>query len=118
MKTKWRRSLLAGMILAGGMGGLGAQPQPEERAVEPVEAAELSVRGFGWFRNLELKRTLRVLLGEGERRRVFDAGFIEDASLVLNSELVEAGFFESAVRAEWVGHSYGSGSISTTPTPE
>ena len=102
MKTKWRNGLLAGMILAGAMGELGAQPQPEERAVEPVEPAELSVRGFGWFRNLELKRTLRVLLGEGERRRVFDAGFIEDASLVLNSELVEAGFFESTVRAEWV----------------
>ena len=47
MKTKWRNGLLAGMILAGAMGELGAQPQPEERAVEPVEPAELSVRGFG-----------------------------------------------------------------------
>jgi hypothetical protein len=26
--------------------------------------------------------------------------------------------FDPAVRAEWVGHSYGNGSISTTPTPE
>lgn len=63
--------------------------------------AEVTVRGFGFFGNRELRRTLELLLDDGKRHTTWDAGFIEDASLVLNSAMVDEGFFDARVRARW-----------------
>lgn len=66
-------------------------------------AGDLSVRGFGPWRNLEMERNLRLLLGREEAMRSgFDAAFIEDAALVLGSELVEEGFFRAEIDAFWI----------------
>jgi Outer membrane protein/protective antigen OMA87 len=74
---------------AAAAGGLGAKP------------AELEVHGFGFFKDRELRQAVGMLLGDESRRETFDASFVEDAALVLNSELVEQGFFEAKVRATW-----------------
>lgn len=63
----------------------------------------LKVGGFGWLKNREMEQAVELLLGDGAARARVDAGFIEDAALVLNSELAEAGFFAARVRAEWIG---------------
>jgi outer membrane protein assembly factor BamA len=63
--------------------------------------AELKLEGFGWLRNLELRGALRLLLDDGTERAEFDANFIEDAALVLTSELVEEGYFAAEVEAVW-----------------
>ena len=70
-------------------------------AVAKDEAA-VDVRGFGWFGNREMERTLELLLDDGERGATVDAGFVEDAALVLNSELIERGFPAATVRVRWV----------------
>jgi outer membrane protein assembly factor BamA len=79
------------VFLGVAVAGLGAKP------------AELSVGGFGFFENRVLGRNLASLLDEGSPQEVFDAGFIEDASLVLNSTLEEQGFFAAKVEAKWTG---------------
>jgi outer membrane protein insertion porin family len=70
-------------------------------ALLPARAAELELDGFGLLRNLELRGALNLLLDDGKKRTEFDASFIEDAALVLNSELVEEGYFAAEVEAVW-----------------
>ena len=89
-----------------GLGGLAlvlALGAPVPAAAEPAKAepAKIAVSGFGLFKNRELRSALTLLLDDGGQRATLDAGFIEDASLVLNSDLVEEGFFEAAVKATW-----------------
>ncbi|MBC8009846.1 MAG: hypothetical protein H7067_07095, partial [Burkholderiales bacterium] len=86
---------LAALALLGGPAWGAAA---EDKAAKPPE---LSLRGFGVFKNLELRNALELLLDEGGARATFDSGFIEDAALVLNSELVEDGFFAAEVEAVW-----------------
>jgi outer membrane protein assembly factor BamA len=64
-------------------------------------AADLSVRGFGWLKNREMALTVRLLLGDEDGLGTVDASLIEDAALVLTSELVSEGFFDAQVRAVW-----------------
>ncbi len=64
-------------------------------------AADLSVRGFGLLKNREMAQTVKLLLGDEDGLGTVDASLIEDAALVLNSELVEDGFFDARVRAIW-----------------
>lgn len=66
-----------------------------------VSGAELKLEGFGLLRNFELRGALGLLLDDGTEREYFNASFIEDAALVLNSELVEEGYFAAEVEAVW-----------------
>lgn len=70
-------------------------------ATAAAAPAEVDVRGFGWLKNRELERSLALLLGDGTLRETVDASFLEDASLVLTSNLVEEGFFSARVEASW-----------------
>lgn len=88
-ERRMRSWLAAGLLFAVAAGGGVAKP------------AELEVDGFGLFKDRELKQALGLLLGDGVKRETMDASFIEDASLVLSSELVEQGFFEAKVAASW-----------------
>jgi len=72
--------------------------------------AEVEVAGFGWLKNREMKQSLGLLLGDGTQREMVDASFIEDAALVLGSELVEQGFFAAKVAATWTTPDGGRGS--------
>lgn len=96
-KTKHAARLAALFLAVGAVGAAGAGASPE-----PGEPAEIKVRGFGFFKNFELRTALRLLLDDGARRETLDANFVEDAALVLNSELVEQGFFAAAVEAVWI----------------
>lgn len=90
VRPRWTRGGLAALLLiATTVGGLGAKP------------AELEVDGFGFFKDRELRQAVGMLLGDEAQRETLDASFLEDAALVLNSELVEQGFFEAKVRAVW-----------------
>jgi outer membrane protein assembly factor BamA len=66
-----------------------------------ASGAELKLEGFGLLRNFELRGALMLLLDDGTKRTYFNASFIEDAALVLNSELVEEGYFAAEVEAVW-----------------
>lgn len=66
-----------------------------------ARATELSLEGFGPLRNRELRTAITLLLDDGRERAEFDALFVEDAALVLNSELVEEGYFSAEVEAMW-----------------
>ncbi len=85
MKTL-RGSLLAGMVWA---------------CAGSLAAADLTVRGFGLLKNREMALTVRLLLGDDDGLGTVDASLIEDAALVLSSELVEEGFFDARIRAIW-----------------
>ena len=78
---------------------------------EPGKAkpAAIAVEGFGVLKNRELRSAITLLLDDGGRRATVDAGFIEDASLVLNSDMVEEGFFDAAVKASWTDTAGGRG---------
>lgn len=66
-----------------------------------AHGAELKLEGFGFLRNRELRGALELLLDDGTKRAEFDASFIEDAALVLNSELVDEGYFAAEVEVVW-----------------
>ena len=83
------RGMAAACLLALCAGRLGAKP------------AEIEVEGFGLLKNREMRQALEMLLSDGAKNEAVDASFIEDAALVLNSELVEAGFFEAKILARW-----------------
>jgi outer membrane protein insertion porin family len=70
-------------------------------SVLAAKPAEIEVGGFGLLKNREMRQALDMLLGDGVKRDAVDASFIEDAALVLNSELVEDGFFEAKVVVAW-----------------
>ncbi len=103
-RAAWR-GRRAGMLvaLAAASVGAGARAETEgkERAGPEAKPAKLRLSGFGWWGNLERRNALELLLDEGGTRAEFDGGFIEDAALVLNSELVEEGFFAAEIEAVW-----------------
>ncbi|MCU0792520.1 MAG: hypothetical protein MUE42_06650 [Opitutaceae bacterium] len=83
------------LVYAAAMMCLGSAP------ASAAPTAEVDVRGFGLLGNREMERSLSLLLDDGTRPALVDAGFIEDAALVLNSELVERGYHQAAVRVRW-----------------
>ena len=94
IRTAW----VAAILWTLGSGELAAKP------------AEIEVAGFGWLKNREMRQALDVLLGDGAKREAVDASFLEDAALVLNSELVDAGYFDAKVLVTWTDASGGAGS--------
>jgi outer membrane protein insertion porin family len=78
-------------------------------ATVSARPAEVKLNGFGLLRDRELKQSLALLLDNGKIPEQLDAGYIEDACLVLNADLIEAGFFKSAVRATWIDSNGRSG---------
>lgn len=62
-------------------------------------AADLQVRGLGWFENRAAARKLKLLVGN-RADTTLDANAIEDAALVLLSSLNTQGYLEPAVVVE------------------
>ena len=79
-----RRWLLVGLVLAG---------------AGQFFAAELRVRGLGWFANRGAEQKLKLLLG-GSRDGALDANVLEDAALVLISALNHEGYLEPVLTVE------------------
>ena len=65
----------------------------------PLRAADLHVRGLGWFGNRAAEKNLELLLG-AQHSTILDANALEDASLVLLSALNEEGYLEPALTVE------------------
>ncbi len=64
-----------------------------------VAAAELQVRGLGWFDNRSAGQKLKLLLGE-QLKTTLDANALEDAALVLISMLNDDGYLEPTLTVE------------------
>jgi outer membrane protein insertion porin family len=63
-----------------------------------LSAAEIRVDGLGWLANRQAQNTLQLLLGE-QRRAALDASAVEDAALILFSQLTDEGYLEPTVTA-------------------
>src|SRR5947207_946298 len=62
-------------------------------------SAKVSVKGYGPFGNLELKGVVQLLERPGEKPKVFEANFVEDAVLILFSRLTRDGYLHPTVKA-------------------
>lgn len=62
--------------------------------------AKLKISGYGFFGDLELKRTILLLENSGKKRPTFDANFIEDASVIILSRLTDDGFLQPELTAK------------------
>lgn len=62
-------------------------------------AAEISVDGLGWLGNRKARNSLRLLLGE-QADRALPAGAIEDATLILFSQLAADGYLDARILVE------------------
>jgi outer membrane protein assembly complex protein YaeT len=65
----------------------------------PLAAAELHVRGLGWFGNRTAEQRLKLLLGDKIGANL-DANILEDAALVLISGLTDEGYLQPGLTAE------------------
>lgn len=72
----------------------GAAPAVVEPAAKP---ATIKISGYGILGNRGLKRTLTTLELAGKKPEVFDATFIEDASLVLLQRIRRDGFLDPRI---------------------
>jgi outer membrane protein assembly complex protein YaeT len=82
--TLLRRLLFAAVLLAG---------------TAPLFGADLRVRGLGWFDDRAAGQKLK-LLSVGRSGATWDAGALEDAALVLLSDLTDQGYLEPALTVE------------------
>ena len=62
--------------------------------------AKLSVKGYGFFGDRELKSLLDVLKKPGEKPLYFDANYIEDAILMLYSRLERSGYLHPRITVQ------------------
>lgn len=65
----------------------------------PAFAADLRVKGMGWFGSRETSRSLQILLGE-QMAGPLGAPAIEDAALILFHQLNQDGYLEPRLNAE------------------
>ncbi len=63
-----------------------------------ADAAEVSVSGFGWWRNREMRQSLERLHEEA-REQALDAVAVEDMAFVLIADLESRGYLRPTVRA-------------------
>jgi outer membrane protein insertion porin family len=73
---------------------------PAFSAEQKKPRADLEISGYGFLGNRQLKRVLTTLLLEKKRLEFFDAAFVEDAALVLFSQLNNDGFLRPTLKAE------------------
>ena len=62
--------------------------------------AELKISGYGFLGNRQLKKMLETLQPEKEKPDYFDANFIEDAALLLNSKVRRDGYLKPRLTAQ------------------
>jgi len=78
-------------------------PLPGQTQITPdpsAKPAEIEVSGYGFWRNRELKKIIRLLGNAQTRPPFYEASFIEDAALALILRLKNDGFLHPGVHAE------------------
>jgi len=73
---------------------------PLDEAAPRVEAAKVSVEGLGWWKNRRARQLLRLVEAEDRPPATIDAAYLEDAALVLQSQLEGEGFLRASGVAE------------------
>ncbi|MEW6158489.1 MAG: BamA/TamA family outer membrane protein [Verrucomicrobiota bacterium] len=86
--------LAIGLVAPMGFAAANAEKPPEPRP------AELSVSGYGFFGNRELKHNLRLLIPGEKVPEFLDANFIEDAGLLLFSTVQRDGYLQPSISVE------------------
>lgn len=81
------------------LGLAGAMPASLE-AAEDGEEAELKVRGYGFFGNRSLKRTLEMIRDPDAPPARFTATQIEDSAMLLLAQLQQDGYLQPEVEAK------------------
>jgi len=80
---------------------LGFQPRPgyaqDSVKNEKPKPAQISISGYGFLGNRELKRMLRTLELAGKKPDSFSSTFVEDAALILASRVKRDGFLQPAI---------------------
>lgn len=71
---------------------------PTAQAEEPDEPAKLKVRGYGFFGNRALARTLDILRDADAEPSYYTASQIEDAALILTARLQQDGYLQPEVK--------------------
>src|SRR5512133_1300516 len=66
-----------------------AADSPPKKKQEP---AKISISGYGFLGNRELKRILRTIELSGKKPERFDPGFVEDAALILTARIKRDGY--------------------------
>ena len=61
--------------------------------------AKLTISGFGWLGNRELRRSINLLQGTKKPPPFYDANFIDDAALILLSKLTRDGYLQPRLEA-------------------
>src|SRR3569833_2301338 len=71
----------------------------QAKAATNAPPAKLSVSGYGFFGNRQLKNLLSVLQKPGAKPAFFEANYVEDAILVLFSRLNRDGYLHPIILA-------------------
>src|SRR5690349_8258391 len=87
--------LLFGMLWC--ISAPGAESQPAKPGVSPTNSptakprkpnpAKFKISGYGFLGDLQLKKSIDLLILNNQKPEIFDANFVEDASLILASTL-------------------------------
>lgn len=70
---------------------------------QKAEPALIKISGYGLIGNFELRRLLQSLDPEWRERQTFDANFIEDAALILQSTLQRDGYLQPSIEVKIIG---------------
>jgi len=100
--------LLLGMLLC--IRATGAEPQSAKPGMSPTNSptakpqkpnpAKFKISGYGFLGDLQLKKSIELLILNNQKPEIFDANFVEDASLILASTLRRDGYLQPGVSAQ------------------
>jgi outer membrane protein insertion porin family len=97
----WRAMLAAGVAWVAVFPSCGpAADAPPAAARSEIEAAPVSVKGLGWWKNRNARKSLRLLEPEDGPLATINAIYIEDAALVLDAEMQDGGYLRASGVAE------------------
>lgn len=90
----------------------GAESQSEKSSTNSVSGAaakpkktkpaKFKISGYGFLGELQLKKSIKLLILNNQKPEIFDANFVEDAALVLASTLRRDGYLQPSVTAQLI----------------
>ncbi|HUC86645.1 MAG TPA: BamA/TamA family outer membrane protein [Candidatus Acidoferrales bacterium] len=84
------------MFLAVMFAALAARAADKASAPPP----KLKIRGYGWFGDLRLNRTIKLMEFPSGKPAFFDAGFVEDCFVILSAKLHDDGFLQPKITVD------------------
>jgi outer membrane protein insertion porin family len=93
------RQLLVWAVVILAAGGLGVFESRAGERPPSTNYASIKVTGCGYLQNLQLVRTIRLARADKGKLEFFDAAFIEDAALTIQSKIVSDGYLSPRIVA-------------------